>query len=1083
MVIVSAVATWTSQASLARVEHAEHEARIALGKSLESEGAALQRTGLMGHRFDSLDRLDRAAQVLGADPEGRERLPTIRNHIIAAMGLTDLRVRRQQDFGNGREVNVDAALERYAVVEWSGETNVRRLDDDRVLARLPGPNRTDYWHAFPAFSPDGELLLASFVLRGGGGDLLQIWSLARRELIGSLTSRGGGSFHADGRHLVFLASEGGVAIWDLAERRVVRRLPLEFSANALALDPESRRLAVFNHDPDETTGAAPRVAILDLESGRVLFEKRSQVGKGGMAWSADGQLLAIGGHAGDTHVYVWDVGRGALTAMLQGHTGPVVTIRFAQSGYLLATSSWDGTTRLWDGVSGESLAMAPGGLRGSFSPDDRRLAFRVDNKVGVWEIDVAAECRTLHPGMLGNRSEATMNIGATSADVSPDGGLIATSHGDGVYLWESDTGRELAYLKSGQSDSVLFHPDGGSLITSGRWGVDRWPIQPDPASGAAVLTIGPPELLSANRSKDMAYSSWLPDRRTLALIDNTNARVLLIDSSHAHPAWSRTTSLDSGENHRMTSVAVSADGRWLAVGGWKVDGVYVWDLGRRRLERILTPKEPIGDKSYFVGFSPDGRRLVSTASSDAGLSYHFWSVGTWEPGPRIDPERNGGVLYRPAFTGDSRLMAVGIAPDQVLLADAATGRELARFSTLQPVSPTPLVFSPDGTKLIARTNQKTVLVWDLRRIRGRLKERELDWEAPPYRTAPEAPAAVGQVQPVRAIKVVGEVLEPKARRAAELAEMNRRLAALPDDAEALIHRGWVFNGQKKWPDAIADLVHLLRLRPDNLDACWLLGEAYQESGQPAAALAELSRLLGRAPDDHEARFERGLVALALAKPDLAADDFRRVLAALPDRDRARHRLAQALIGLGRHREALAELDTLISRDPNNDSLFDLRGIVREALGDHEQSRADREKARSMLPENPETLNVRAWIDATAPFNRRDPERAVVWARRAVALAPGEHNFLNTLGVALYRAGQYAEAISVLDRSLALGQGEIATVDRFFLAMAHHQFGHHAEARSHLDQAVRWVGAQKDLPDDSTNDLAAFRAEAESVLGR
>ena len=65
----------------------------ALGSSLISEGAARQLTGLIGQRFDSLDRLERAAEFLGADIEGRNRLPEIRDHAIAAMALTDLRVR------------------------------------------------------------------------------------------------------------------------------------------------------------------------------------------------------------------------------------------------------------------------------------------------------------------------------------------------------------------------------------------------------------------------------------------------------------------------------------------------------------------------------------------------------------------------------------------------------------------------------------------------------------------------------------------------------------------------------------------------------------------------------------------------------------------------------------------------------------------------------------------------------------------------------------------------------------------------------------------------------------------------------
>ena len=136
-----------TKASLSRAERAEHEARLALGQSLVSEGAALQRTGLIGQRFDSLDRLGKAAKVLGADPEGRKQLPVIRNHAIAALGLTDLRVTREHDCGDFFDVDIDAARERYAVVERSGEIVVRRLDDDRVLARLPGPDRSDYWHA------------------------------------------------------------------------------------------------------------------------------------------------------------------------------------------------------------------------------------------------------------------------------------------------------------------------------------------------------------------------------------------------------------------------------------------------------------------------------------------------------------------------------------------------------------------------------------------------------------------------------------------------------------------------------------------------------------------------------------------------------------------------------------------------------------------------------------------------------------------------------------------------------------------------------------------------------------------------
>ena len=49
------------------------------------------------------------------------------------------------------------------------------------------------------------------------------------------------------------------------------------------------------------------------------------------------------------------------------------------------------------------------------------------------------------------------------------------------------------------------------------------------------------------------------------------------------------------------------------------------------------------------------------------------------------------------------------------------------------------------------------------------------------------------------------------------------------------------------------------------------------------------------------------------------------------------------------------------------------------------------------------------------------------------LAPGESMYLNTHGVALYRAGRFAEAVAVLERSLAAGFGQYDGFDMFFLA--------------------------------------------------
>ncbi len=433
----------------------------------------------------------------------------------------------------------------------------------------------------------------------------------------------------------------------------------------------------------------------------------------------------------------------------------------------------------------------------------------------------------------------------------------------------------------------------------------------------------------------------------------------------------------------------------------------------------MRPNDTLGDTSFVAGFSPDGRWLISGTGSGSGHQYHFWHAGTWDLGRRIDQERHGLAWRPPEFTGDGRLMALAIAPDQVLLADAATGREVVRLTTLRPVIPTPMAFSPDGTKLVAATVEKTALIWDLRRIRDQLASRGLDWDDPPYlaSTVGGAETAAGAIHPPRRVRVVGAVLEPQARRQAERAEMDRRLAANPDDAEALIHRGWLSLTERRPREAIADLDRGRQHLPGDPDAERMLTQAYLDDGNLAGAYTSSSRAIERTPEDHETRFERGLSALALGLTQQAADDFDRVLAADPTRTPARYHRAGALNRLGRHREALADLDTLIVGNPGDFALYQLRSTAHEALGHAAPARLDREKALSLLPADPKVLRYRAWVLMTGPILQRDPERAVLMARQALALAPDPSMYFNALGLALYRVGRHAEAVDVLERSL------------------------------------------------------------------
>jgi WD40 repeat protein/Tfp pilus assembly protein PilF len=150
-------------------------------------------------------------------------------------------------------------------------------------------------------------------------------------------------------------------------------------------------------------------------------------------------------------------------------------------------------------------------------------------------------------------------------------------------------------------------------------------------------------------------------------------------------------------------------------------------------------------------------------------------------------------------------------------------------------------------------------------------------------------------------------------------------------------------------------------------------------------------------------------------------------------------------------------------------------------GKHAQALAALRQAVRIDPTDAEAHNALAWLLLTGPMSLRNPQEALPLARKASALAPEDAYCLNTLGVALYRADKAAEAVPVLEKSLAAGQRQHDAHDLFFLAMCHAKLGAVAKARDCFDRAVKWVDAQKGLSAQHAEELKAFRAEAEEAL--
>src|SRR5262249_4201277 len=102
-----------------------------------------------------------------------------------------------------------------------------------------------------------------------------------------------------------------------------------------------------------------------------------------------------------------------------------------------------------------------------------------------------------------------------------------------------------------------------------------------------------------------------------------------------------------------------------------------------------------------------------------------------------------------------------------------------------------------------------------------------------------------------------------------------------------------------------------------------------------------------------------------------------------------------------------------------------------------------EEAVRLAPDDAQFLNNLAWYLATSDDPTvRDPARAVELARRAVTLEQDHWSKWDTLGVACYRAGSWSEAVSALEKRLAiqhesgLRAANHTAAAEFYLAMAY-----------------------------------------------
>jgi Flp pilus assembly protein TadD len=226
----------------------------------------------------------------------------------------------------------------------------------------------------------------------------------------------------------------------------------------------------------------------------------------------------------------------------------------------------------------------------------------------------------------------------------------------------------------------------------------------------------------------------------------------------------------------------------------------------------------------------------------------------------------------------------------------------------------------------------------------------------------------------------------------------------------------------------------------------------------------------------------GNLGLALGNKgqhDEAIVEFREAIRLKPDFANAHSNLGLALLGQGKLDLAVSCYQKAIDLDPKLVMAFQSLIDALSRQGKLAEAIAVCEKYMTLYPDQALPINTFAWLLATSSDPRfRAPKRAVELARKAVELAPTEGTNRNTLGVALYRAGDWAAAIVALEKAETVAPDEHLALNGFFMAMAYWQMDQKGEARKWYGHAV-----QRRAKNQRRNEeLRCFRAEAEELLG-
>lgn len=584
------------------------------------------------------------------------------------------------------------------------------------------------------FGPAGKYLITRAVRDDESATpLLHLWEpngRLRTELKGHQGKLTAFAVSADGTRLLAGFSDKRVRIWDTANGRLVSELEgLDREITGALFSPDGTRLITAMKDDNFSR----RVWLWDATSGRSVT-RRPVSRKGGWAkFTSDGARLitASGGQFARVDTQVWDTASGNPLAYLAGTVSPdgireletkfpsweghhlvnikavttnstqfepihldghgerITAHQFSPDGTRIVTASEDGTSRIWDSATGNSLLTLRGHTAAVNSATFDRdgavvITASADQSVRIWDAATGAQRKLIrvHGGKL------------LYASLSQDGNRLVTLTDDGaIRQWNPDSGAQLSamameetltkdiidYPGSSPGRGIAVTPDGSLTLIQGKerlFAVHTFPSDQAlietaqhaaprclaPTERQSVYLDAPPPVWCIEQSKwpyhTVRWKAWLEaKRKKIALPQPVEEQTTAEGAEQAYQAGRFAEALEL----QMPIAETFANASNTEVGGeasraaWAYAHLARYALFSKKYEQALAAAEhalELDSEKFDLAGKPDGNAYMNQAHAlmFLGRPEEALAIHRKHRGDRID--NDGDVAERYKHIGD-----------------------------------------------------------------------------------------------------------------------------------------------------------------------------------------------------------------------------------------------------------------------------------------------------------------------------------------------------------------------------------------------------------------------------------------------